>query len=810
MPLFESSVRIVKAALGTPAALWRRARDYDLAAYGLPGMTMPQVSTPSTTEAVGVPGTQNVFGYITGEDYNPNLDGYKMFPLLDEMRRSDAQVNASLMQIKLPLKAARRIIKPASDDPQDVAIADFVNVCLLSDGAFERSISSVMDNALLRFDFGCSAEEIVWTNEVVRENDIVTNEAGLAARAGRGYAADDVLQLADTSAIKNLPGGSVPMTRFKDISPRLPRTFFRWIVDPVTRKLQYLEQYAPGVNGAWNTYDIPGPAFGIKDRLILHAHQKEGDNFYGRSVLRAAYAHYFYKKQLLNIDMVRHDRFGAGIPIAKLTADYKANQAPLDKIEETLSGLRSHERSYAIQPWGVEYGLLSAGQGSAETTDIIKSVQYHDTMIAQNVLQQFSTQGMQRHGSFGAAKVSSEAFYDSLSGAAEEIAEEFTVGAIRKLCDANFDMTGRAYPQFAFADIATADTAAISDYVSKLVTAGAWTPEDDGEQWLRELVDAPALPEALKGRDRTPPKPVPSGPNGGGDGSEVPTDDGGAPVPVNASTRTGYQELGRTFSREPSAFERQVFDLHGVPARLDDLQANLVRKMSAIRKQQLVTVAARIAQKDGRKTPAFTDIRHAHVTMPGQADMVKAIRSAQATALAYGRQTVQDELGKQGVKALAVELGPAAAGRQTTTSSLVSSAKITARKQADAWQSRILDTGLRLRRNGLQGEELAKKIVDDLDDEIESGAKRDAASEINEAFGLGRAGAANDFGDSLETATYSALLDANTCDVCAELDGEEFAADSPELAAVMPPNPGCLGGDACRCVVIWQAKEQAA
>src|SRR5258708_29756813 len=121
-----------------------------------------------------------------------------------------------------------------------------------------------------------------------------------------------------------------------------------------------------------------------------------------------------------------------------------------------------------------------------------------------------------------------------------------------------------------------------------------------------------------------------------------------------------------------------------------------------------------------------------------------------------------------------------------------------------------MDAGLRARRTGLQGKELEDKIVADLEDEAESGAKRDAAGEIHEAFGTGRANAAHELKNEIESAIYSAVLDAVTCDNCSDLDGAEFVIDSQEYEANLPPNVNCDGRDSCRCVYLYQAKSAEA
>lgn len=764
----EPAVRRVKETLAIPAA--KRKNVTPAVAAPSPPSDAPGsqlVSGADKADAagnIGTPGTLNTWGFITGEDYNRDLDGFPMFPFYDKMRRSDAQVWASLLQVKLPFKAARKVIKPASDDPEDIAIAQFVTECLLGDRAMKRPFEQVLDHLMLRFDFGCSAEEIVW-------------------------------EIGDAGEL-----------RFKDLAPRLPRTFYRWMEwesGPNIGDLKSLEQYAPK-NGRYESFTIPA------DRLVLHAHRREGNNYYGISLLRAAYPNWFWKQQLYRIDAIRHDRFGAGIFIAKLNENYSAKTAPLDKLEETLKGLRSHEQGYAVQPYGVEYDILMGKGGSDAATGLIQSIEHHNQMIAANVLQQFSTQGQQKHGSLGAAKVTRDAFYDALVGQGIEMAAELGDGAIRPLCDANFDMTGRAYPKFAFEDIATADVSAISTNIAALTTAGNITADDDLENWLRDLYGAPALPDALKGRDRSkiavpsPPGRAPVLPV-----APVPAVPGGHPTAVSAAAREAFHELGRTFGRTPTDLERRVFDLHGVSSHLDEQTTLLLRSLTAIRLAQLKTVAARVAQKDARATAAFTDIRHAHVKMPKVPDLARAIREAQTRTLAYGRESVHDELVKQGMpstRTLATD-PTAAANAKTAQSALVSSAQITARKQSETWLARILDFGLRLRRSGTQGADLERAIIEQLTPETETGAKRDAAAEIHEAFAIGRAVEATAQIDQIGKVIYSSLLDANTCQPCEDLDGEEMEYGSARYYETMPPYQKCEGNkgapDACRCVHLF-------
>jgi hypothetical protein len=817
----ERHVRKVRQTLATPAAKPATERVLELSEKGLgtvpssaaaamagyrpsgaPG-TWGGATTPDATGQVGTPGNLNVFGFLTGEDYNSDLDGFAMFANYNKMRLSDAQVNATLLMLKLPLKGASWIIKPASDDAQDVAIADFVQANLIDDDALERSWQHVLDNAMLKFDFGCAASEIVWGLGDESHQDL-SRVGRLIELAKQG--AGEELELAESN-------GSTMYAKVRDLAPRLPRTFYRWVEDPKTQKLAFLQQFAPK-NGQYGYWNISA------DRMVLHVRAREGNNYYGRSVLRTAYPHWWWKQQLYRIDMIGHDRFHVGIPRAKLDQNYSAATAPLDKIEATLKGLRSHDRAYMVEPFGVTYDVYAPPQ-TTSTSSLIQSVEHHNLMIARNILQSFSAQGEQRHGSFGAAKVTSDVYFDALEGEANEIGSELTI-VTKMLCDANFNMTGRKYPKAICTDISAIDFGQIAEALAKLATAKILTPDDGLEDHLRDVADLPQLPEELKGQDRSTVT-VPSSPFG----QPAP----GAPTPaptklppkdaskrdeagkVEASKRPPFVEAGRSFGREPTAFERRVFDLHAVPSRLDAEREHLITKMADIRRAQLQAVAKRLARKDARtSTKPFTDMRHAHIAMPHVDRMERAIRETQRTVLAYGQDQVRHELERQGVKlpkTLAKKtITTPATNRQTAESSLVTSAKVTAQKQADTWQGRIMESGIRIRRGGVQGDELAKRVVNELSDEVESGAKRDAAGEVHEAFGIGRGLEASELREYIGGATYSAILDANTCDTCQELDGEEFEIDSDEYLANMPPNANCDGRDSCRCVYLYVSSSE--
>jgi HK97 family phage portal protein len=104
-----------------------------------------------------------------------------------------------------------------------------------------------------------------------------------------------------------------------------------------------------------------------------------------------------------------------------------------------------------------------------------------------------------------------------------------------------------------------------------------------------------------------------------------------------------------------------------------------------------------------------------------------------------------------------------------------------------------------LRKLGLDREEVESRMNEELVLRSEKSFDRISQGTINEAVNAGRREEMEARSDEIDRYQYSAILDKNTCEPCAEWDGFE----SEDLDA-MPetPNPECEGGSSCRCFII--------
>lgn len=777
---------------------------------------------PPTAE-LGASGTQNMHGIITGEEYLPALAPPQGLHVYQEMRNF-AQVQASLWLVKAPILSSTPVVTPPKDgDATDEAIADFVYNALFAPKAMRVSWRRAFEHLMTRLDYGVSVSEKVWRYD---------QESGT--------------------------------WRLAKLAPRLATTIWEWRQDPATNELATIFQQALKADGSYGQIYMPA------SKCVVSTHQREGDNYWGRSILRSAYFHWFAIMELLRIALVRADRWGVGIPKAKFTApEGWTNPILVAQVKRALKGLRSHEKAWLLEHPHVEYSMLNLA-GNDGGIKLKDDIDFHATMIIQNVLGTFlssQSDGMSTNRTGKLADV----FSAMLELVAGDVAEDLDEQVVRELCDNNFVMDGRGYPTVGFTNIADTDLEALVDQYTRLVAVGGIRATRDDETHFRELHKLPpntdddddpddddggddkARPRRSATKDddeddgddpalsaRADADPACYHCKGSGLNPERAMSDPEGQLPCrvcrSAALRLKARRDEPLLARAPTAIETYVLrDPEQLARSLNTKTDALESQLGAIRRLQLEQLLAAIAKKDARKTTrAFSDLRPDEFNIPERRLTAKAIREAQLATFADGRRQVRLELARQGAaislrltstaaeceileladpkrkkKRLAeqLELPETAAAARTV---ITTSAKVTAERLNDAWFNRILEVAGRLRRGGSTGEALTRDVYKALESEIGTGLYGTAKAEINEAFGLGRGVEAKVQSDEIEKAVWSCLLDVASCPPCVARDGIEATIDSEEYRMNPVPYKDCDGnkggGDACRCCWIFLMK----
>ena len=196
-------------------------------------------------------------GGLYYDEYSSELQGLNGVTKYEEMRSGDATVAAALLAMELPIRSTNWKIEPGTTNGEvtdaDKEIADFVEKAFFDkmDGSFD----DFLRQALTMLTFGFSVFEKVYKVE-----------------DGKIY--------------------------IKKVAQRLQKSIYE-------RKQ---EDGTPGITQQLNNSEKPMYISIPAEKLVIFTNRKEGSNPEGRSVLRSAYKHWYYKDNLYSFDGVKHER----------------------------------------------------------------------------------------------------------------------------------------------------------------------------------------------------------------------------------------------------------------------------------------------------------------------------------------------------------------------------------------------------------------------------------------------------------------------------------------------------------------------
>ncbi len=402
----------------------------------MPKKETKKFAEKNTRSEVGASGTTNFQGTIDTEEYVADLKGALLYTTIDKMRWSDASVQAALLMCELPIRSAEWDIAPASEDKQDVEIADFVKENLFN--GLTIPWEDTLRQILLMLPYGCMAFEVIY---------------------------------------KSTEDGKIGWRKW---APRLPKTIERWNIDKVGELESITQRTYKNENYIEATIPI--------QKLMIFTYRREGDNYLGTSILRQAYKHWFFRDKYYKIDAVAQERVGIGIPIITLPDGYTDDD--YEKAENMGKNLRGHEKAYIVikDGWAVEMMDLKANSLKDPST----MLDHHTREILKSVLAQFIDLGSNSVGSYSLSADQSQIFLQALDSTAKQI--EATINdEIKKLVDYNW--TVEEYPKLTHADLGVKNVSELASAIQTLAMAQFITPDAQTEEYLRKTLKLPDKPE---------------------------------------------------------------------------------------------------------------------------------------------------------------------------------------------------------------------------------------------------------------------------------------------------------------------------
>jgi len=223
------------------------------------------------------------------------------------------------------------------------------------------------------------------------------------------------------------------------------------------------------------------------DKLLIFTAGGIGGDLMGKSLLRTAYQPWYFKKELYKIDAIGHERNHLGIPVFTLGEGY--TQDEVDEAWKLVTEMRTNEKSGVVEPPGMVFRFEKP---EGQPSDIMPSIEHHDSHILLNVLAQFLMLGLTGGGGRATSGAHVDMFQKSVRFFADYICGVFNLYCIPKLVGYNFDTD--EFPQMRVRNIGeTKDLQMWASSHARMVHEGVFTLDTETENFYRENMDMPFL-----------------------------------------------------------------------------------------------------------------------------------------------------------------------------------------------------------------------------------------------------------------------------------------------------------------------------
>jgi len=409
---------------------------------------MKKLSEAKAKATLGIAGDNTHNGQIRADEFLPELRGKKAIRKYREMRDNDATIGAVMYSVEQILRDVDLHVKPVDDSDAAKVEADFVK-SVLND--MDHTLDDHVAEALSFLSYGFGWFEVVYKRRV-----------GPNERSDKKHS--------------KYTDGRIGVRK---IASRAPWTINKFDVDQKTGDVLGIEQSVGIMNGS--NY-IP-----VNKSIYYRTTSLNGDPS-GRSILRNAYTSYEYLNNIQAIEAIAVERELAGIPIARIPAEYLSGDASVaqsgfvNNLQQILRDVKFNEQGYIILPSDtypdkdgapsstrlVDIELMASnGKRNIDINPIVSRYQ-HD--IARSVLSEFLLLGSSG-GSYALSKSKTDLFLRALESYIQAIVDVLNKQLVERLWQLN-GLNYDLMPTIEAGDVAPHDLREIAGFLRNLNGAG--------------------------------------------------------------------------------------------------------------------------------------------------------------------------------------------------------------------------------------------------------------------------------------------------------------------------------------------------
>jgi len=422
-----------------------------------------KLSEAKAKATLGVAGDNTHNGQIRADEFLPELRGKKAIRKYREMRDNDSTVGAVMYSVEQILRDVDLHVTPVDDSDAAKSEADFVK-SVLDD--MDHTLDDHIAEALSFLSYGFGWFEVIYKRRV-----------GPNERSDKKHS--------------KYTDGRIGVRK---IAARAPWTINRFDVDQKTGDVLGIEQ-SVGLMASKNY--IP-----VNKSLYYRTTSINGDPS-GRSILRNAYTSYEYLNNLQAIEAIAVERELAGIPVARIPAEYLSGDASsaqsgfVNNLQQILRDVKFNEQGYIILPSDtypdkdgapsstrlVDIELMASnGKRNIDINPIVSRYQ-HD--IARSVLSEFLLLGSSG-GSYALSKSKTDLFLRALESYIQAIVDVLNKQLVERLWQLN-GLNYDLMPTIEAGDVAPHDLREVAAFLRNL--NGANIDVSSHPEVVKDLMD---------------------------------------------------------------------------------------------------------------------------------------------------------------------------------------------------------------------------------------------------------------------------------------------------------------------------------
>lgn len=392
----------------------------------------------------GDPGTESYGGFFQ-EEPNAQWRDEQRVDNVETMRRTDGTVKGVLNALKAPILSTQWKIESPDDSPKGIEIkTKCEDITFNMQG---RTFLDFLREALTFLDFGFSAFELIW----------------------------------------GIKDGKLTII---DVEPRIQHSVFNWEIADRQPGITQLILNDKIVN---TTAEIP------MEKLLVFTNDKEGDDFTGQSMLRAAWKHFYAKDKLYRIGLIASERHGVGVPMIKLPGN--TGEQEQTEAKEILKNYRANEGNYVILPnkdWEMQILSLT---GNSQSGIIEQQIEHHDKMILRTALMGFIGLASGDGGSYSLSEDQSSYALKVVEDKARYLAEQYTRQVLCRFIfmaypeDYERLKAERLFPYLNFNPLGDVDYQEYANVISTLKNAGLVHVNPEMKQFVHSFFKLPEISE---------------------------------------------------------------------------------------------------------------------------------------------------------------------------------------------------------------------------------------------------------------------------------------------------------------------------